>query len=382
MILDRCSLAGLLMALAVAGRPAGAYGNQGFDPASPLESRVKDPTEAALDVANHFRQVEVSPRVARDPARPQTAAQVAAVRRRRRDQGPTLRGPDPAAHRIIDAERAQLKAAVAALPPGFRRVLMRRLRAFNFVDHMVVGGTVVVVNPGEPESLHDIAINANVFGRTASAWLTAKEQGVFVPGDSAIGVRFEVVGDLDALTYVLLHEAAHLVDGVEGITWVPPYPPDPRARFQTPARQIAPRFNPFLAGVWGENYTPEPRYNDPRRAAIGFYAAAGAISADEIPAVYASLAATPFVSLYAARNPPEDFAEFAAVAHLTEAMGRRYRVVLHIEGIEVLAYEPMRSDLVRSRLGAFRRFADEAESPVAGESGGRAEPRGAEAPPG
>ena len=224
---------------------------------------------------------------------------------------------------------------------------------------MVVGGTVLTVNPGEPESLYDIAINASVFRQTASGWLTQKEQSVFVPGSMPVGVRVEVGTDLDALIYVLLHEATHLADLCERITEAHALEfPEFFVEIMRPKQFLAPPSNPFRDGVWGDRSLPVARYLDRRRSRIRFYAADGAVPADEIPAVYASLAATPFASLYGAQNPREDLAEYATLYHLTEVMKQPYRIVLHIEGIEILAYEPMKSDLVRSRVETMKRFYD------------------------
>jgi hypothetical protein len=41
---------------------------------------------------------------------------------------------------------------------------------------------------------------------------------------------------------------------------------------------------------------------------------------------------------------------------LTEVLGQPYRIVIRKEGNDVFAYEPMKSDLVRGRLGQMKRF--------------------------
>lgn len=80
------------------------------------------------------------------------------------------------------------------------------------------------------------------------------------------------------------------------------------------------------------------------------------MTADQAPAVYASLRRTPFVSVYGARNWLDDFAEFVAVYHLTEVLKQPYRVVVRGGHQEVFVYEPMKSDLVRGRIGQIKRF--------------------------
>ena len=327
----------------------------GLDPGSSLESRIKDPGRAVFRIVDHFRRPAPN-RLLVDPGSAPA--------------GP-LQGPEPTPHTLTDAERDQLHAAVAILPPRHRQILTERLHAFNFVDAMVVGGTVITLNDGEHDPLFDIAINASVFRQTASEWLTDKERSVFLASKLPLSVRIDVGPELDALAYVLLHEATHVVDQVEGITGLPDLDwilkrvrsiPQgwsdglPNNPFIDADPFLRPPRDNFLDGVWDRLWDLEPRYVDPRRSRVEFYAPTGAIPADEMLAVYMSLATTPLASLYSGRNPLEDLAEFVTLYHLTEKMGRPYRIILGIEGIEILVFEPMSSPLIQSRFGAIRRF--------------------------
>lgn len=332
-----------------ASRLAEACRKHGLDPASPLESRVRDATPMVYERVNYFRRADGAPLILN------LKAQI----KWWQESKPRLAGPEPRPHATTEAERLQLRAAVELLPSHQRRVLMQRVRGINFVDEMLVGGTVVPANPGEPDELFDIAINASVLRQTASDWLTQKEQTVFVTGDSPLGVRIDVGPHLDALTYVLLHEATHVVDEAEGISRpASPIVPGLVARFLRPNSPAPVTPHPFTDGVWSDMGTPAGPYLDPRRQRIVFYDRTGTIPLDDAPAAYASLAATPFVSLYSGRNCMEDLAEYASVSHLTEVLHRPYRIVLHIEGIEILVYEPMKSDLVRRRIPTMNRFYD------------------------
>src|SRR4051812_45033793 len=99
--------------LAVCGRPAMGLADDGapvvqdaeaarrygLDPGSPLESRVR---ETSAPVMKMFKDI----------------------------------GAAPVAHALTEAERRQLSAAFAALPPLHRRVLSARLRGVSFLDGM------------------------------------------------------------------------------------------------------------------------------------------------------------------------------------------------------------------------------------------------------
>ena len=333
----------------------------GLDPNTPLEARINEPVEEVYQRINHFRRPAVNPLIIKPP-------------RSWRSKPPrpeTLRGPTPSVHVLTDAERDQLRAAVALLPPRHRRILRDRLHAFNFIDAMVVGGTISTINPGEPDKLYDIAINANVFSQTASEWLTRKERSVVWSSGSPLDVWIDVGPDLDALAYVLLHEATHVVDDLESLSFQPL--PNlltrlagrlrPRTQGELPSNPFLddeplnrPVRNPFLDGVWGDYWQLDARYADPKRSRIEFYAPDRAIAPTEMPAIYASLAATPLASLYSERNPMEDLAEFASLYHLTQILKLPYRIVVGIEGVEIWVFEPMKSDLVRSRFAVMTRF--------------------------
>ncbi len=307
------------------------------DPESPLESRLKDPSQQVYDLINFFR-------------RPLENMLIDTTSKRPLPSGP-LRGPTPSPHRLSEAEQTQLQAAIELLPPRHRDVLRWRLRSIMFVDAMVVGGTVLPSNLGESEPLYDIAINASVFGQTASEWVTHKEQSIYLEG-SLWTVRVDLGKQLDALSYVLLHEATHLVDNCEVMA---EFIQTQRVRGLGTIRRMFPKPNPFLDGVWDRNNL-DPKYGAPVLKQIQFYVPERTITAHGILDIYATLANTPLASLYSARSPEEDLAEFTTLYHWTEILHQPYRIIIQVEGAEIMTYEPMKSDLVRARFGAIRRF--------------------------
>jgi hypothetical protein len=154
-------------------------------------------------------------------------------------------------------------------------------------------------------------------------------------------------GKLDALVYVLLHEATHVVDSCLRIT------PAPRPGGQPAGAAPA---GTFTEGVWSERTTHSARYRDPLLERVRYRAGGETLAIGQAEAVYTALRRTPFVSLYGSSNWYDDLAEYVALYHLTEVLKQPYRIVLRKGGEEVFVYEPMKSDLVRGRIGQMKRF--------------------------
>ena len=143
------------------------------------------------------------------------------------------------------------------------------------------------VNPNEPYRLFDITIRAAVLGEDVSAFLTQKERSCFDAAGSPLSVSIEG-GKLDAIVYVMLHEATHVVDSSLRI-----------------AR------GGFTDGVWSERTIVDARYRDPLLERIRFRADGEILTIDRADAVYAALRRTPFVSLYGSSNWHDDLASWS-----------------------------------------------------------------------
>ncbi len=214
---------------------------------------------------------------------------------------------------------------------------------------MPVTGLTSTVNPDESFLLFDITINAGILGKNASEWLTEKERTCFDTTGSPLRVSVDAGTKLDALVYVLLHEATHVVDFCELIT--PPVSEE-SGSWRADNRPAS----PFTEGVWSDLDRPAPAFCDPLRARVGFYGFGRAIPVDQAFPVYASLRRTPFVSLYGGRNSRDDLAEFVTVYHVTEILRQPYRTVIRYDNDEVFAFEPMKSEIVRRRIALLKRF--------------------------
>jgi len=293
---------------------------------------VADPPDSKSTPAEISRRHGLDPKI---PLESRVASAPASVLALFRETG----RPAPRAHELTAAERIQLNGAIQSLPPLHRRILGERLRVLSFLDGMPNTALTSTVNPQESFRLFDITFNARILRENLSEWLTRKERTCFDPKGSPLRVDVEAGTKIDALVYILLHEATHIVDMAEQIT----------PQLHSPATA-------FTRGVWNDLSLPIVAFRDPVREEIRFYGETGAIAIDRAPDVYAYLRRTPFASLYGGRNWLDDLAEYVSVYHLTEVLKQPYRIVVRRGNDEILSYEPMKSELVRGRIGQMKRF--------------------------
>jgi hypothetical protein len=288
-----------------------AVRRHGLDLASPPEKRVKDTPASVLTM---FKE---------------------------------LKGPAPTPHALTDAERLKVSAAFVALPPLHRRVLSERLRSVSFLDGMPNTALTSTVNPTEPYRLYDITIRAGILNESVSEWLTWKERSCFEAAGSSLSVTVEA-GQLDALSYVLMHEATHVVDSCLGLTPAT-NPGSQPISGATPGTE-------FTQGVWSERVVHAPKFHEDHLDRVRFRAGGQIIPIDQAESVYRALGRTPFVSLYGSSNWYDDLAEYVAISHLTEKLKQPYRIVIRNKDVEVFLLEPMKSDIVRQRIDQMKRF--------------------------
>jgi len=282
-----------------------------LDPTSSLVSRVKAPSATALKMFEDLGQTR------------------------------------PTEHVLTEIEKLKLSAAFAAILPLHQRVLRERLRSVSFLNASMPGTALTSnVNPGDSYKLFDITIRAAIFRQNASDWLTEKESGYYDVAGSSLNISIEA-GNRDAIVFVLLHEATHIVDHCLGIT------PHLRSDDKSASGGIS---TPFTEGVWSERTIPVPLYRDPLLERLRFRVNGEVIAIDRADSIYSSLSKTPFVSLYSSSNWYDDLAEYVAVFHWTEILKQPYKIVIRKESKKVFVYEPMKSNLVRKRVGQIKQF--------------------------
>lgn len=273
------------------------------------------------------------------PRLAQAAADTAAVLRARvgppheetvaayREAGAT----DAAAHEISEAEWALVEQAIADLPPLHRRVLEQRLARLSFIDAPSSGGTALTRSfdgpDGEPR--FDITLRADVLDKSLREFLTGKEQMLFTDDGSGYSVHV-LAGEMPALTYLLLHEATHVVDRTFSLSTE-----------RRPFRRL-----------WGDYRTlAAPHASGP--LGVTPFRRGPRLPVSQAPALYRALAGSPFASLYSTASSGEDLAELSAWSQLSD----RFHVPVTIEirnatGESILTVEPLASPAVRSRLDA------------------------------
>jgi hypothetical protein len=244
--------------------------------------------------------------------------------------------PAPSAHVLTDAERKSLARAFATLPPVHQRVLRERLRRISFLDGMPNTALTSTVDPKAATPVYDLTIRAAVLHETLSEFLTNKERTCFEFSGATRTVLVEA-GSLEAIVYVLLHEATHMVDGALGLTPVE-------------GKNRAADADLLTAGVWTDRLTVASAYANPLLDGLVYRRGGRPFPVSDALKVYGALQRTPFVSLYASSNWHDDVAELVAWHYLTSRMGQPYRIVVRERDQEVLVYEPMASPLVQRRL--------------------------------
>jgi hypothetical protein len=151
------------------------------------------------------------------------------------------------AHIVTPAERATLANALTRLTPLHREVLQKRLRAIYFIDGMPNNALTFPDGGSTAGPTYSIAVRSGVLHETVSELVTRKERSLFDNAGSELSVSVDA-GTLNAMVYVLLHEATHIVDFDVGAT------PD----FGHPGGN-----HPLVNGIWRDVRTPVDEYRLP-----------------------------------------------------------------------------------------------------------------------
>lgn len=223
---------------------------------------------------------------------------------------------------------ADVRAAVAEIPPSIRSIMERRLVGIYFVDDFGGSAFADLVSWGRKSGAAFIILDpTQLSGRRANEGATWKESSPFKPDDDwRLEARIaDEAGDnrRNAILYILLHELGHVL-ATRG---------DIHPRWDRPAREELKnsRF-PFHALSW--------RWDDHRKAQVTLFDDAFAerskvryyfganLPGDRMAQTYSWLESTNFTSLYAATNPGDDFAEsFVTYVH-TVMMRRPWEIAL------------------------------------------------------
>lgn len=244
---------------------------------------------------------------------------------------------DPVNHVLTAAEQQKVEKAFSILPPLYKKILQAHLHSISFMDNMPNTALTSTLKTSDTSKQFNITFRAGILHETISAWATRKERTVF-DSTATPSLSIEIdAGNADAILYVLMHEATHVVDAVLNLT--------PHA--EKADSLLAP--SPFTVNIWRLFNTPVAGYNDPLLQKTRFRG--GEVqpisSATEI---YKALAKTPFASLYAMASCYEDLAELITIYHLTNKLKQPFVVYIKEHGKVKAAFEPMKNKLVKKRV--------------------------------
>lgn len=246
------------------------------------------------------------------------------------------------AHELTPEEQTIVNRALARLPRLHRDVLQRHLRRLSFLDLQPGSGSALTSRAGldETSSQFDITLRASLLDESLTAFLNTKEARLFEDDGSGFSVEFDA-GESAALTYILLHEATHIVDQVLGLS-----------------HDAA---GPLRAGIWEDVRTLSESHASSLAARTPFRREP-AIPLRYSPAFYESLRKSPFVSFYASAAAPEDMAELFAWQQLASRFDQSLTLtVREREGATLYRYEPLESPEVRSRFAKVQALLDRYE---------------------
>ncbi|RAJ93209.1 hypothetical protein LX87_04721 [Larkinella arboricola] len=252
-------------------------------------------------------------------------------------------GMQPVNRELTPSQKEMVRNALAVLPPLHQRILRQHLQSISFMDNMPNTALTSVLDSVGGLKMFNITFRAGLLDETISEWATWKENTCFNPVDKAdYQIRVQG-GNMDALIYVLLHEATHVVDAVTQVT---PY-------FAEKHSVVKP--TPFTKNVWRLANVPEDQYIDSLLEKTRFRSGRP-MMISQAPEVYQKLAKTPFPSLYGMAAWSEDLAELTTIYHLTTQLNQPFHIVVTKNNVELARFEPMKNVLVRRRLGQLAAF--------------------------
>jgi hypothetical protein len=233
---------------------------------------------------------------------------------------------------VADDLRADVVAALAAMPEPVKKRLANRLAGIVFVDEFGgTGFTDSIADEGGRKTRAFVVLDPTVLEkRTANTWATWKENTPFKPdGRHELKATIEKAGDdvrRQAIQYILLHELGHALAVGEK------FDPDWNLR----ASEVPDERYPFFDLSWTLDRARDRyvnRFADPfpEFKSVVYYFGAK-LPASGMAETYSHLERTNFPTLYAVTHPGDDFAEsFANYVHVV-MMGKPFEIVISEDG--------------------------------------------------
>lgn len=246
-------------------------------------------------------------------------------------------GMQPTNHELTPTEQAKVDKAFSILPPLYKKVLKKHLLSISFMDNMPNTALTSTLEMADSIKQFNITFRAGILNETISEWATWKEKTVF---DNLANPNMEVqidAGRLDAIQYVLLHEATHVVDAVLKLT------PNAESVDSLVAHTA------FTKNIWRLFNKPTAQFTNSVLEKTRFRSGKVQPIASA-PDIYNALKKTPFPSLYGMASWYEDAAELISIYHLTQKMNQPFKVYMKEKGKVISTFDPMKNKLVKRRI--------------------------------
>ncbi|TGL87807.1 hypothetical protein EHQ68_00120 [Leptospira congkakensis] len=204
-----------------------------------------------------------------------------------------------------------------------------------FVTNLGSTGLTGIVRDEDGKAIGGIIfLDSDLLGDGGNDWASKKESTAFLPSNEySIQIHLDDSNSKEsAIRFIILHELGHILSITEG------HAPD----FSEKQRDF--RNFPLFNGIWwSETYSPYEVTFFPERNKIKFYQKTPTLSLfPEGKSIYKKLTNTGFVSLYAATNADDTYAEaFAEYIHVV-ILKKDYKVILSVKGSsETLLQNPI-----------------------------------------
>jgi len=247
---------------------------------------------------------------------------------------------------------SDIAGAVSELPDSVQDHIHDHVVAVFLVEEL--GGTAYgeLLNGFDKNKLGFIVLDVGSLDKRANEWFSWKANSPF-----AIKGQYRIEGKIEqknndirkyAIQYILLHEVGHLVGVAKGAhpDWFTGGPPQKwpftRLSWQT----------------WDGGFKGKSKYDNifPNRSRLKFYSFEDAqLTADEIDETYMQWLKTDFVSLYAAINMYDDFAETYAMYVHVVLQNRPWKIRIQEQGKTV---REIVNPILDKRCASKKRYLD------------------------
>lgn len=234
--------------------------------------------------------------------------------------------------------KTELNKIYKSLPKEVNALADSLVYGIYFVTNLGSTGLTGIVRDELGKPIGGILfLDSDLLNDRGNDWASKKESTAFRSSqEHNIKIHLDDTNSKEtAICFIILHEIGHILSVTKG------HAPD----FSETHRDF--RNYPLFDGIWwSETYSPYEATFFPERNKIKFYQGSPTISLfPEGKFLYKKLTNTGFVSLYAATNADDTYAEaFAQYVHVI-LLGKEYKVLFTSNGSsEILLQDPIRKE--------------------------------------